>query len=156
VSYSRDNVHNEETNCCACPMPGNLEFLRHMDRSFLCSMNLGEKYRIFLLILVGFFYHHCLNFLFIVNLKNKSNRRCDEHELIKALTWGHVRETQRSGVWGSLTVNDLYILLVNNLIWCEYCNLICWSAWRKCWLYLITWVGIVISPTYSFTNDKFK
>ena len=83
MSYSRDNVHNEETNCCACPMPGNLEFRRHMDRSFLCSMNLGEKYRFFLLILVVFFYHHCLNFLFIVNLKNKSNRRCDEHELIK-------------------------------------------------------------------------
>jgi len=24
------------------------------------------------------------------------------------------------------------------------------------WLYLITWVGIVMSPTYSFANDKFK
>jgi hypothetical protein len=24
------------------------------------------------------------------------------------------------------------------------------------WLYLITWVDIVTSPTYSFANDKFK
>jgi len=23
-------------------------------------------------------------------------------------------------------------------------------------MYLITWVGIVTSPTYSFANDKFK
>jgi hypothetical protein len=37
-----------------------------------------------------------------------------------------------------------------------YCNLIGWSAWRKNWLYLITWVGIGMSPTYSFANDKFK
>jgi hypothetical protein len=29
-------------------------------------------------------------------------------------------------------------------------------AWRKNWLYLITWVGIVTSPTYSFANDIFK
>jgi hypothetical protein len=27
---------------------------------------------------------------------------------------------------------------------------------RQCWLYLITWVGIVTSPAYSFANDKFK
>ena len=37
-----------------------------------------------------------------------------------------------------------------------YCNLIGWSAWRKNWLYLITWVGIGMTPTYSFANDKFK
>ena len=45
---------------------------------------------------------------------------------------------------------------LNNLIWFEYCNPIGWSAWRKFWLYLITWVDIVTSPTYSFANDKFK
>ena len=27
---------------------------------------------------------------------------------------------------------------------------------EKNWLYLITWVGIVTSSTYSFANDKFK
>ena len=27
---------------------------------------------------------------------------------------------------------------------------------EKNWLYLITWVGIVTSPTYSFVNEKFK
>ena len=43
-------------------------------------------------------------------------------------------------------------LILNNLIWFEFCNLIGWSAWRKFWLYLITWVGIV---TYSFANDNF-
>ena len=48
------------------------------------------------------------------------------------------------------------ILFFNNLIWFESCNLIGWSAWRKFWLYLITWVGIVASPTYSLANDKFK
>ena len=27
---------------------------------------------------------------------------------------------------------------------------------EKNWLYLITWVGIVTSPTYSFVNEKLK
>ena len=27
---------------------------------------------------------------------------------------------------------------------------------EKNWLYLITWVGIVTSPTYSVANNKFK
>jgi hypothetical protein len=48
------------------------------------------------------------------------------------------------------------MLLLNNLIWFEYCNLIGWSAFRKFWLYLTTSVGIVTSPTYSLANDKFK
>ena len=30
------------------------------------------------------------------------------------------------------------------------------SHLEKNWLYLITWVGIVTSPTDSFANDKFK
>jgi hypothetical protein len=42
------------------------------------------------------------------------------------------------------------LICINNSIWFEYCNLIGWSAWWKFWLYLITWVGIVTSPTYSF------
>jgi hypothetical protein len=60
----------------------------------------------------------------------------------------------------TLFLKQWYILLSitfkYNLIWFKYCNLIGWSAWRKCWLYSITWVGIVTSPTYSFANDKFK
>ena len=45
---------------------------------------------------------------------------------------------------------------VNNLILFEYFDLIGLSAWRKFWLYSITWVGIVTSPTCSSGNDKFK
>jgi hypothetical protein len=55
-----------------------------------------------------------------------------------------------SNGWRSLNTK------VNNLIWFENCNLIGCSAWREFWLYLITWVSIVTSPTYSFANDKFK
>ena len=40
-------------------------------------------------------------------------------------------------------------ILFSNLIWFEYCNLIGWSACRN------FWVRIVMSPTYSFANDKF-
>ena len=49
-----------------------------------------------------------------------------------------------------------YIPGIYDLIWFEYCNLIGWSAWRKIGLHLITWVGIVTSPTYLFANNKFK
>jgi len=64
-------------------------------------------------------------------------------------------------LWKKNTINccevlSQYRLAQYNLIWFEYWNLIGWSAWRKVWLYLITWVGIVTSPTYSFANDKFK
>jgi hypothetical protein len=30
------------------------------------------------------------------------------------------------------------------------------SAWKKISLHLITWVGIVTSPSYPFAKDKFK
>jgi hypothetical protein len=30
------------------------------------------------------------------------------------------------------------------------------SCLEQHWLYLITWVDIVTSPTYSFASDKFK
>ena len=41
-----------------------------------------------------------------------------------------------------------------NLMWILQSD---WLIFREqYWLYLITWIGIVTSPTYSFTNDKFK
>jgi hypothetical protein len=56
----------------------------------------------------------------------------------------------------SIDVVILKTIYNNNLIRFEYCKLIGWSAWRKFWLCSITSVGIVMSPTYSFANDKFK
>ena len=76
--------------------------------------------------------------------------------------------TPRDGHWTNqmtvqLSINNIkkynnieMIIIYNKLSWFEYCNLIDRSAWWTFWLYLITWVGIVTSPTYSFANDKLK
>jgi hypothetical protein len=44
--------------------------------------------------------------------------------------------------------------ILYNLIWSEYCNMIGWSAWRKCWLYLIIWFGIFCDVTNIFIRQR--
>ena len=44
----------------------------------------------------------------------------------------------------------------NNLSWLWILQFIWLIRMEQHWVCLITWVGIVTSPTHSFTNDKFK
>jgi hypothetical protein len=92
----------------------------------------------------------------VVSSTNKIDSQNKTEILLKVVLSNHKTTKPTIKLYTKYNHYNKFMVKCNNLIWFEYCNLIGWSVQRKFWLCLITWVGIVTSPTYSFANDKFK
>ena len=94
----------------------------------------------------------------------KSKFSCKVSFNVNNIRFIHINPlSNKKNICNSNFFSNYYLIIIEtkskhtcDCIIIEYCDLIVWSAWRKFWLYLITWVGIMMSPMYSFANAKFK